>query len=123
MTSVDASLPVVSYPRNDLRFLWLEITRRCQLSCEHCYADSGPMGNHGSMTIAQWRDIIDQADDLGVKDVQFIGGEPTLHPGLIQLISHSLARGMEVEVFSNLVTIMVLLLALWYVVLALTTTV
>ncbi|PWK82464.1 hypothetical protein C8D88_11357 [Lentzea atacamensis] len=26
----------------DLRFAWLEITGKCQLSCTHCYADSGP---------------------------------------------------------------------------------
>ena len=25
----------------DLRFLWLEITAKCNLSCVHCYAESG----------------------------------------------------------------------------------
>jgi len=35
--------------------------------------------------------------------VQFIGGEPTLHPALPRLIGHALAGGLEVEVFSNLV--------------------
>ncbi|MCU1287698.1 MAG: hypothetical protein JWO13_4048, partial [Acidobacteriales bacterium] len=24
-----------------LRFLWLEITGRCQLRCRHCYSESG----------------------------------------------------------------------------------
>ena len=32
-----------------LRFLWLEITGKCQLECTHCYADSGPKGTHGTM--------------------------------------------------------------------------
>ena len=35
--------------------------------------------------------------------VQFIGGEPTLHPDLPALVGHALAAGLEVEVFSNLV--------------------
>lgn len=84
-------------------FVWLEITGRCQLSCRHCYADSGPAGTHGGMIAADWRRVIDQAATLGVRTVQFIGGEPTLHPELPALVDHALAAGVEVEVFSNLV--------------------
>lgn len=29
----------------DVSFLWLEITGKCQLACEHCYVDSGPTGS------------------------------------------------------------------------------
>jgi MoaA/NifB/PqqE/SkfB family radical SAM enzyme len=88
-----------------LNFLWLEITGRCQLKCQHCYADSSPAGTHGSMSVNHWKDVIDQAVRLGVKAVQFIGGEPTLHPGLEVLINYSLSSGMEVEVFTNLVRV------------------
>lgn len=55
------------------------------------------------MTAADWRRVIDQAADVGVAMVQFIGGEPTLHPDLPELLGHALERGLEVEVFSNLV--------------------
>ena len=44
-----------------LRFMWLEITGKCQLACGHCYAESGPDGTHGQMTTADWRRVIDQA--------------------------------------------------------------
>jgi sulfatase maturation enzyme AslB (radical SAM superfamily) len=88
-----------------LRFLWLEITGRCQLRCRHCYSDSGPDQDHGSMTTANWRRVLDEAADLGVGDVQLIGGEPTLHPDLPELVRHALARGMAVEVYSNLVRV------------------
>lgn len=87
----------------DLSFVWLEITGRCQLSCTHCYADSGPSGTHGTMTAADWRRVIDQAAALGVGTVQFIGGEPTLHPELPALVEYALAAGVGVEVYSNLV--------------------
>ncbi len=86
-----------------VRFVWLEITGRCQLECVHCYAESGPEGTHGSMTTADWRRVIDQAARLGVGTVQFIGGEPTLHPDLPGLVDHAGAAGVGVEVFSNLV--------------------
>lgn len=86
-----------------LRFVWLEITGTCQLACAHCYAESGPTGTHGTMTGADWRRVIDQAAALGVHMIQFIGGEPTLHPELPRLVDHALRRHVDVEVFTNLV--------------------
>ncbi len=86
-----------------VRFAWLELTARCQEECGHCYAESGPTGTHGSMTTDDWGRAIDQLAERGTNMVQFIGGEPTLHPELIPLIGHVLTRGMNVEVYSNLV--------------------
>nr|WP_207925917.1 radical SAM protein [Actinocrispum wychmicini] len=87
----------------DLSFVWLEITGKCQLACEHCYADSGASGTDGVMTLEDWSSVIDQAAGLGTSMVQFIGGEPTLHRGLPDLVGHALGRRLQVEVFSNLV--------------------
>lgn len=86
-----------------LRMLWLEITGKCQLTCVHCYADSGPDGSHGVMERNDWLEVIGQAADLGVGLVQFIGGEPTLHPDLPTMIRTAALGGLRVEVFSNLV--------------------
>jgi MoaA/NifB/PqqE/SkfB family radical SAM enzyme len=86
-------------------FLWLELTGTCQLACSHCYADSSPAGTHGTMTADDWRRIIDQAAEMGMRTVQFIGGEPTLHPDLGDLIRHALTRALAVEIFTNLVHI------------------
>lgn len=55
------------------------------------------------MTLGDWERVIDQVAALGAAMVQFIGGEPTLYRGLPDLVSRALDRGLEVEVFSNLV--------------------
>lgn len=86
-------------------FLELEITGQCQLECAHCYAASGPTGTHGAMTTADWRRVIDQAAGAGVGMVQFIGGEPTRHPALPELVERAIDADLEVEVFSNLVAV------------------
>ncbi|WP_328871241.1 radical SAM protein [Streptomyces sp. NBC_00287] len=84
-------------------FLELEITSRCQLTCaSHCYAEAGPTQGHGAMSGEDWRRIIDEAAAMGVEAVQFIGGEPTLHPEFTQLLGHALNAGLRVQVFSNL---------------------
>jgi len=74
-------------------FAWLEITGKCQLACEHCYADSGPNGTHGTMDEADWRRVIDEPTAQGVAMVQFIGGEPTTHPAF--------ARPSEAQLCGN----------------------
>ncbi|TBO57074.1 radical SAM protein [Streptomyces kasugaensis] len=86
-----------------LRLLWLDLTRKCQLNCAHCYNASGPDGTHGAMSREDWISVLDQAAAHGVRDIQFIGGEPTLHPDFAELVDHSLNIGLHVEVYSNLV--------------------
>lgn len=86
-----------------VEFLWLEITGKCQLACAHCYAGSGPGGSHGSLSNHDWKRVIGAAAGLGITRVQFIGGEPSLHPGLPDLIAAAVAAGLRTEVFTNLV--------------------
>lgn len=83
-------------------FAWLEITGFCNLNCRHCYADSSPRGTHGSMADADWLRVIDELNGMGVRDVQFIGGEPTLHPGLPRFVRYARRYDMRVEIFSNM---------------------
>jgi MoaA/NifB/PqqE/SkfB family radical SAM enzyme len=54
------------------------------------------------MMADDWRRVIEEAAALGVRTVQFIGGEPTLHPELVRLIRHALDHDLETEVYSNL---------------------
>jgi len=88
---------------DDLSFVWLEITAKCNLFCTHCYADSGPQGElYGNMTYDDWTQVIDEAAELGCRRLQFIGGEPTMHPRLDDLVDHANHRGFEfIEVFTN----------------------
>ena len=83
--------------------LWLDLPRQCQLECAHCYNASGPTGGHGTMTRTDWFRVVDQAADNGTRHVQLIGGEPTLHPDAPAIARHALGRGLNVEVYSNLV--------------------
>ncbi|MGH3778057.1 MAG: radical SAM/SPASM domain-containing protein [Pseudonocardiaceae bacterium] len=88
-----------------ISFLELEITGFCQLKCKHCYADSSPESDHGTMSADGWERVIDEAHMLSVDTVQFIGGEPTLHPELPRLVRYALGKGLKVDVYTNLVHI------------------
>ena len=86
-----------------VRFLELEITQNCQLTCPSlCYAQAGPTRSHGAMTDDDWRSVITQAAALGVKTVQFIGGEFSRRPGWDALVRHALDQGLQAQLYSNL---------------------
>ena len=93
----------VGQARGRLEFLWLELTGRCNLKCIHCYANSGPdRPLSEGMELKDWLDALDQAKALDCREVQFIGGEPTLYPGLLHLVEHARRIGYEdVSVYTN----------------------
>lgn len=86
-----------------LSFLWLEITGRCNLECVHCYADSGPSRPlRGAMCAEDWCAVLAEGASLGCRSVQFIGGEPLLHPDFPRLVARAREEGFAfVEVYTN----------------------
>ncbi|GGZ22970.1 hypothetical protein GCM10010387_15040 [Streptomyces inusitatus] len=99
MTSV-AEPPVT--PFAGITTLELEITGKCQLSCSHCLSMSSPQATHGTMTPADWRQVIADAADLGIPRIQLIGGEPTVHPQWRGFAELALSLGLGVQIYSNL---------------------
>src|SRR5581483_5048549 len=105
-TAEKAAHPSVSEDESSasgLDFLWLELTDKCNLACVHCYADSSPMlPLYQGMDLADWKRVLADSYEAGCRKVQFIGGEPTLYPNLVELIHYTRSLGYEfVEVFTN----------------------
>jgi len=67
-------------------FLILSITSRCNLRCAGCYARaSGILDGPGHLPLDRWRKIVREASELGVYGFIVAGGEPFMHPGLLEL--------------------------------------
>jgi MoaA/NifB/PqqE/SkfB family radical SAM enzyme len=96
-------MQIESEQNKTLDFIWLELTKKCNLECNHCYAGSTP--RHpliGRMNTEDWLDVMSQARELGCEKIQFIGGEPTLHPDLHILLRNAQTLGFTyIEVFTN----------------------
>ncbi|MDX1777748.1 MAG: radical SAM protein [Thermodesulfobacteriota bacterium] len=67
------------------RFLELEITGRCHCRCQHCY---GSFPREGMLTKQTVMQIIDEAGEH-FDCIIFSGGEPFLHPDLIELTHYA----------------------------------
>ena len=85
--------------------LLAELTHRCPLQCPYC---SNPLALEKAGTeldTATWLRVLDEAADLGVLQVAFSGGEPTLRRDLEEMLRRAAGLGL----YSNLITAGVLL--------------
>ncbi len=77
------------------------VTYRCTYACDHCFVWGSPDAD-GTMTLAQLTSVIDQGAELGLTDVYFEGGEPTLaYPIVLAAAKHARERGLDVGIVSN----------------------
>lgn len=82
----------------------LEITRRCDLACVHCYAESPSVGvrpAHDELSRSDWFGVLDQAAELGALYVTITGGEPLVRPDVFDLLAHAREAGFAVRLFTN----------------------
>lgn len=73
------------------------VTRNCNARCAFCLAP--PDGDQPSATVLKQR--IDWLLSHGVNTIHFCGGEPTVHPGLGELLTYTVERGGRSEMTSN----------------------
>jgi len=78
----------------------LELTHRCPLQCPYCSNPIQMEQVKGELSTAEWKSVLDQAVKLGVLQVHFSGGEPTVRQDLAELIRHA----REVGLYTNLIT-------------------
>lgn len=80
--------------------VWVELTRRCNLSCPHCYIDGGE-ARKDELPSEWFFSLLDDLAEMGVWAVAFTGGEPTLHPEFSRLVNYARELGMLVGVATN----------------------
>jgi radical SAM protein with 4Fe4S-binding SPASM domain len=82
----------------------LNLTRRCNLSCAHCYLDAGVRrdGVPDEMKTEEVTDLLDQIAALSDETmVVLTGGEPLLRPDFLDLAGHAADLGLMVVVGTN----------------------
>jgi hypothetical protein len=75
-------------------------SRRCNLSCRHCYSSSGPWVSD-AMDLDLLMRAVGDARTLGYNVLSVSGGEPLLFTGLLPLLKHARTLGMQATVTSN----------------------
>ena len=78
------------------------LTYMCNSECDHCFVYSSPRA-HGTFTLTQIREILDDATEIGtIEWVYFEGGEPFLfYPIMLEGIKLAQSRGFKTGVVTN----------------------
>jgi hypothetical protein len=84
--------------------LELHPTYRCNLACTNCNRACAIRTDHTpDITVDQWRACLESAPEP-ISAISVVGGEPTLHLDIEELVRLSLGHCANVRVFSNLHT-------------------
>ncbi|GIG61762.1 hypothetical protein Lfu02_61340 [Longispora fulva] len=80
--------------------LQIHPTRRCNLSCLHCYSESGP-GAREELALGTLLAVVTDAAELGYTVLSVSGGEPLMYRPLPLLLAHARAHAMRTLVTTN----------------------
>ncbi|WP_275099050.1 radical SAM/SPASM domain-containing protein [Sedimenticola hydrogenitrophicus] len=88
---------------HDLYLIAINLTRRCNLACEHCYMDAdGRASAAGELGTAEVTQLLDEIAARGTETmVVLTGGEPLLRRDLERLVSHGSQLGLAMVVGTN----------------------
>jgi MoaA/NifB/PqqE/SkfB family radical SAM enzyme len=93
---------IATVPLRRLSAVWIQVTGTwCNLQCTHCLNASGPVDPWlAPMATADVERHVEDATRLGVREVYFTGGEPFLHPRILDVLAFALER-MPATVLTN----------------------
>jgi MoaA/NifB/PqqE/SkfB family radical SAM enzyme len=77
----------------------LIVTRRCNLACGYCNEFDKVSQPVPYDELVRRMDHL--VDELGVTIMDFLGGEPLLHPRIADLVAHAKARGCWTNIITN----------------------
>ena len=93
-----AGIRALLYPLGGVPHATLEVNRTCNIRCRACYTlDRTHVKSLG--TVKQELDLLLEKRKLGV--ITILGGEPTLHPDLAEIVAAVKSRGLLCQLLTN----------------------
>ena len=89
---------------NDLFLLAINLTKRCNLACAHCYMDADTLkhGGENELTTDEVRGLLDDIAGRSTETmIVLTGGEPLMRADLEDLVAHGTKRGLSMVVGTN----------------------
>jgi Fe-coproporphyrin III synthase len=92
---------LLHYSRDKKPVVVWNVTRRCNLHCGHCYADSHDRDYPGELSTGEGERLLADLAAFGVPTVLFSGGEPLLRADLLELAERARQLGMRTVLSTN----------------------
>ncbi len=95
---LEMNMPFSARPSAPYR-MDLALTYKCNNDCAHCY--NARERTFPSLSVEEWKIILDKTWDLGIPHIVFTGGEPTMMEFLPELIAHAEENGQITGLNTN----------------------
>lgn len=102
MSSLLAEISAKALKLNIPLSVQLDLTYRCNERCIHCYLDHD---DHGEMTTAEIKGLLDQMAEAGVFYLTISGGEILMRRDFFELLEYARTRTFSVKLKTNAVLI------------------
>jgi len=80
--------------------LFLTLTRKCDMTCRHCYIEGSPQETD-EISTEHLFSIIDQVAELHLDNLRIDGGEALLHPSIFDVIEYAHAKNLSPSISTN----------------------
>ncbi|HET9690493.1 MAG TPA: radical SAM protein [Acidimicrobiales bacterium] len=80
--------------------LWVYTNFHCNLACDYCAVGSSPRARRRAIPADTFTALVDEAVAEGFTEIYVTGGEPFLHPGIVDLLAYAADR-LPTVVLSN----------------------
>jgi len=84
----------------DGRKALIQITERCNLHCAHCFVSSGDYGDHMELSNIV-KKVLPRLRQARVERITLTGGEPFVHPHLLEICRAVVDAGLPVGICTN----------------------
>ncbi|MBF0560375.1 MAG: radical SAM protein [Nitrospirae bacterium] len=74
-------------------------TLRCNRHCGFCF--NGGLRTEVDITVDNFRRLACKLKDIGIREIDILGGEPTLHPDIVRLIDIVMTSGLRLNLSTN----------------------
>jgi radical SAM protein with 4Fe4S-binding SPASM domain len=97
-SGISSTMPFSKVPSAPYR-MDLALTYGCNNECGHCYNEKQRTGK--TVSVESWKKILRKIAKAGIPHVVFTGGEPTLFPGLFDLLTEAENLGLVTGLNTN----------------------
>jgi pseudo-rSAM protein/SPASM domain protein len=99
--AAESAKPQISEEKQRRPVVVWNLTKRCNLACQHCYAAAETRRAPGELSTAEGKRLLEDLASYGVPVVLFSGGEPMVREDLTELVGYAADLGIRPVLSTN----------------------
>lgn len=92
---------IYSYKMRPITQIDLVLTTKCNFQCKHCYIKKESLHKSESISVNDWKAVLDKLSKKGLLSISVTGGEPLTYNGINEVLDYANELGMKIQLLTN----------------------